>query len=147
MSLIILINLDITGFCPRFCPKLNFGGDKLSRRYIWQNWKPLDCMASWGRHDRTQDRSHCWIELAVNTSTAAPNGSTILCYQETKPLYVFEEYMARAPHVEPASLLMRLFLVWTFDAVFGIWAWNVIEQSSVTPRCTGWCSCWICFLS
>ena len=94
------------------------------------NWKPLD----WCRHDWTQDHPHCWIELAVNefrVSTAAPNGSTILSHREHRARVAVRRVLARAPHVDPASLLMRLFLVRTFAAVFSIWARNMGKLQTV----------------
>jgi len=38
-------------------------------------------------------------------------------------------------------LVMRLFLVRTFAAVFIMWLRKVSDRSRVTPRYTGWCSC------
>ena len=56
--------------------------------------------------------------------------------------------LALAPHFEPASLVMRLFLVQTFAAVFTMWVRKVSDRSSVnlllgTPA--AWCSCRIRF--
>jgi len=107
--------------------------------------------ADWGRHKFETE-----IIRIAELSWLSTSFVWVLWHQMGAQYSATEKYRARvavrrvltwAYHVEPASLLMRLFLVGTFAAVFSIWAWKASEWSSVTPRYTCWCSCQICFPS
>ena len=102
-----------------------------------------------GSHGSGVERRVPVIVLSVVFSWTSTRLTWALRHQTGAQYSATEKHSARAavrsvdvcaPHVEPASLLMMLFLVRTFAAVFMRWSWYVSDRSRVTPRYTGFVS-------